>query len=380
MSEISELGNLPEVSFIENLTLSETEEMLTEHYRRIFREKTGGSPDLTDSDEVTLLIKAFSLILYQVMQYIETKGRQELLATATGGALDHLAALFGVSRQSAGYAEGRVRFTLGTPREEATAIPEGTRVKTPSGVYFATVEYGEAAAGESFVEILCRAEEAGAVSVPAGEISVLVDPIPYVAAVENPLAVRGGTEEESDDSLTSRIYLSPSKFSCAGPKDAYEYYVREWRSDVEDVVVTSPEPCRVEILVVLSGGVLPDEEQRQSLEEYLSPDDRRPLGDRVTVISPEEISYDVDLTYYIAASDAKSAAVIQENVSRAMEEYEAWQRKLGRDINPTELIAKLREAGVKRVELAKPAHRVIGKTQMPKPREKTVKYGGLEDD
>lgn len=380
MSEISEFGNLPEISFIENLTLGETEEMITQHYRRIYREKTGGSPDLTDSDEVTLLIKAFSLILYQVMQYIETKGRQELLATATGGALDHLAALFGVSRQSAGYAEGKVRFTLSVPREEATAIPEGTRVKTVGGVYFATVEYGEVIAGENSAEILCRAEEAGAVSVPAGEISVLVDPIPYVAAVENRLAVSGGTEEESDESLTSRIYLSPSKFSCAGPKDAYEYYVREWRSDVEDVVVTSPEPCRVEILAVLSGGVLPDEEQRRSLEEYLSPADRRPLGDRVSVISPEEISYDVDLTYFIAASDAKSAAVIQENVSRAMEEYEAWQRKLGRDINPTELIAKLREAGVKRVELEKPEHKVIGKTELAKLGEKTVKYGGLEDD
>ena len=45
----------------------------------------------------------------------------------------------------------------------------------------------------------------------------------------------GGLDAEDDDSLTRRIYLAPSVYSCAGPRDAYEYYTREWRGDVADV-------------------------------------------------------------------------------------------------------------------------------------------------
>ena len=67
-------------------------------------------------------------------------------------------------------------------------------------------------------------------------------------------------------------------------------------------------------------------------------------------------------------------------VTAAVQSYQSWQRHLGRDINPTELIAKIREAGAKRVKLTAPADIVVGKTQLPKCTGQTVTYGGLEDD
>jgi phage-related baseplate assembly protein len=53
---------------------------------------------------------------------------------------------------------------------------------------------------------------------------------------------------------------------------------------------------------------------------------------------------------------------------------------MGRDINPTELVYRVRAAGAKRVKLAAPADIVIEKTQLPKRNTRTVTYGGLEDD
>ena len=68
--------------------------------------------------------------------------------------------------------------------------------------------------------MLAQAEVVGASGndVPIGVVDTLVDAIPYVAAVENVDTSSGGADAESDDSLTRRIWLSPTTYSCAGPR------------------------------------------------------------------------------------------------------------------------------------------------------------------
>ena len=371
---------MPEISFIENMSLQETEELVRANYTRIFKELTGQDAELGEADAKNLIIKSFSLVLYQVMQYVEAKGRAELLKTSTGDALDALAALFGITRQEARRATCIVRFTLSGQRSEPTAIPAGTRVKTQDGKYFNTVDYAEVTAGELTVDV--DVQEAGAESsgIAAGEIDTLVDPIPYVASVESIEASTGGLDIEDDDGLTERVWLAPSKYSCAGPRDAYAYYVKEWRTDVDDVQIVSPEPCVVHVYVVLDGGVLPTETEREELAAYLNGDTIRPLTDIVSCQAAEEVPYDISLTYWIASRDQKSAGTIQAQVEAAVDAYESWQRKMGRDINPTELVYRVRAAGAKRVKLTAPADIVIEKTQLPKRNTRTVTYGGLEDD
>ena len=300
---------MPEISFIENMSLQETEELVRANYTRIFKELTGQDAELGEADAKNLIIKSFSLVLYQVMQYVEAKGRAELLKTSTGDALDALAALFGITRQEARRATCIVRFTLSGQRSEPTAIPAGTRVKTQDGKYFNTVDYAEVTAGELTVDVDVQAEEAGAESsgIAAGEIDTLVDPIPYVASVESIEASTGGLDIEDDDGLTERVWLAPSKYSCAGPRDAYAYYVKEWRTDVDDVQIVSPEPCVVHVYVVLDGGVLPTETEREELAAYLNGDTIRPLTDIVSCPAAEEVHYDISLTYWIASNDQKSA-------------------------------------------------------------------------
>lgn len=251
MSNIAELANCPELSFIESMTLQETEEQLRELYTKYYREATGKEPEIGEADPLNLLMKAFCAMEYQTMQYADAKGRMEMLKTSTGDALDALAALVGLTRKEANRATATVRFTLSEAQSGATAIPTGTRVKSEDGKYFNTVEYGEIAAGETYTDVVVQAEEAGADSngILSGGIKILVDPIAYVASVSNTTPSTGGLDAEDDDSLTRRIYLAPSVYSCAGPRDAYEYYAREWRGDVADVRIVSPAAGRGKYLL-----------------------------------------------------------------------------------------------------------------------------------
>lgn len=58
----------------------------------------------------------------------------------------------------------------------------------------------------------------------------------------------------------------------------------------------------------------------------------------------------------------------------------AWQRgALGRDINPSELIHRIIQAGVKRVEITEPAFTQLLASQVAGEQEVNLILGGLED-
>lgn len=71
---------------------------------------------------------------------------------------------------------------------------------------------------------------------------------------------------------------------------------------------------------------------------------------------------------------------IQENVEKAVQEYQNWQQKIGRDIDSSELIKLVREAGAKRPRLTAPKDVSISKTQVAKLNGCKIVYGGIEDD
>lgn len=253
--------------------------------------------------------------------------------------------------------------------------------------------YAQIDIGKTYVDVLAQAEVVGAGGndIPPGVVDTLVDAIPYVAAVENTDTSSGGADVESDDSLTRRIWLSPTTYSCAGPKDAYEFWAMSFRSDVESAIAVSPRDvaCTVYIFFMLTGGKMPSEKDMSEMQTYLMNEARRPMTDRVICKAPEEVEYSIDFTYYIGSGNSKGASIVQESVAKAVEEFQEWQRSIGRDINPMELIARLRAAGVKRVELRQPVDKVIengmdsGKAVVQIPKlsgTPTIIYGGIEDD
>lgn len=384
MSMIEALKNVPEVNFIGNLELEEVKEQVAAWYEQRYKELTGKVPVLSDASPEKLLQYSIAMLGYQALQFINDKGQGELLPTSYGSYLDGLAANVGVTRRGTERATVHLKFTLSAIRASATGIPAGTRVKTADNKFFNTVNYAEIAAGSLTTEVLAQAEEPGTASngMPVDSINVLVDPIPYMQSVTNTIVSSGGTDVEDDDSLTERVFLAPSTFSSAGPADAYKYFALAWRNDVADVVVISTKPSEVDIFFMLDGGVLPSPEECEEMQDYFNDETkvRRPLTDLVICQAPEEVEYTIQLTYYIAESDRNQASSIQEAVTKAVEEYQSWQRSLGRDVNPSELIYKVRLAGAKRIILTSPTDTVVGSTQIAKCTQTNVTYGGLEDD
>lgn len=382
MSNIAELASMPDVSFIDWLTLAEVKEMYINLYKQHYKSITGNESTLSAADPVQLVLMSLAESRYQELQYIDRGGKANLLKYSYGTDLDNIATRTGLRRKEAQQSQTVLKFTLSGTFSSAIGIPSGTRVRTEAGVYFATSEYAEVAAGQTVAEVTARAELAGASAdgIAAGELNVLVDPIPYMRSVENVSVTSGGTDTETDDALTERVYYAPSAYSSAGPLNAYIYYAKAWRNDVADVVVTNPSDCEVGVYFMLSGGEAPSEADRDAMEEYLSGKTMRPMCDHVQCYTPTEIDCAIAFTYYIARSDSNRATDIQAAVGEAVTAYKAWQRIMGRDINPTELIYRVRAAGAKRVVLANPIYKVVTDTQIAKPGAPDVTYGGLEDD
>lgn len=381
MSYISEFSDLPEISFDGGWTLGKIQQYLEAAYGAEM-EKLGESGVLAAADPFKLIIMGLSALSYQMVQLINVKGKQNFLRYATGAYLDQLATFKKITRKGPTSAEVTMRFSMTSVRNSATPIPAGTRVSTENGIYFMVKSYAEIPIGEQSIECTAIALAPGSKQngIAAGLINRIVDPLPYIAAVVNVDASEGGTDTESDEDLTRRVYLAPSGYSVAGPSEAYEYFARSFRGDVSDVQVTSPAPCEVEIIFLLEGGVLPDEHTREEMLAYLSDETIRPLADKLTIAVPEEVEYSIQLTYYIAKSKESQALNIQSAVNTAVEAYKKWQRQLGRDINPTELIARIRNAGAKRAAVVAPEYLAVEGKQLPKLSSAQVTYGGLEDD
>ena len=384
MSDIlNTIDNLPDISFIDGLTLEDLQSQMLSDFMEKYQEVTGKKIQLSKSDPNRIIMLSCAQIIYQGLQNIDKAGKMNFLKYAYDDYLENMGALKKVTRNLAKFAQVPVKFTLSGKREAATSIPQGTRVTAAYEVYFATIEYAEIPAGETEVTVMTECTEAGTVGndFAAGELTTLVDPIGFVSKVSNTKKSTGGTEVESDQNMAERIYLAPSSFSTAGPDDAYEYWVKDSNLNIGDVKITSPVPGVVDIRFVMTDGTVPDDTTIAAVTAAVNQRGKRPLTDQVQVKKPEIEEYSIDVTYYINTSDSNAATAIQAQVESAVEKYKLWQAsKVGRDINPDELVANINDAGAKRAVVRAPVFRVIGETAKAQCTGVNVIYGGLEDD
>ena len=289
-----------------------------------------------------------------------------------------------MTRNPATAATTTLRFTLSAERDTATGIPQGTRVSTAGSIYFATDVYAEIPAGSTTVDVPATCTVAGTDGngFAVGELSTIVDPIPYVASVSNTTATEGGAEIESDDDLAERVFLAPGAYSTAGPEDGYLYHAKAYNAAIGDVVATSNQAAgTVDIVFIMADGRTPGEEMIEGLEGYLQGKTIRPMTDLVRVAAPQEVQYTINLTYYINRSDSAQAVTIQQQVAAAVEQYKTWQRAIGRDINPSQLVRMVMDAGAKRVTVTAPTYTTVDATKVSALQgEAVISYGGLEDD
>lgn len=384
MPDFSAVKNAPDISFIDNKTIEDVRDEMVADYEEYMTKATGQTVTLPRSSPHRGILYATGLQVYQAFQYIDRAGKQSLLKYSYSDFLDNLGLLKGVTRSPATAAVTTLRFTISAVRQMATAIPKGTRVSAGGSVYFATDEYAEIPAGGSTVDVPATCTDAGTEGndLAAGDLTTMVDPLPYVASVTNTTATEGGADVESDDDLAERIFLAPGAYSTAGPEDGYLFHAKQFNPSIGDVVATSNQAAgTVDIVFIMADGKTPGTEMINGLKEYLSGRTRRPMTDLVNVSAPAEVTYTVDLTYYINRSDSARAVAIQEAVQTAVADYLTWQRTIGRDINPSKLVALVMAAGAKRVTVTAPTYTTVDAIKVSAlSGTPTISYGGLEDD
>lgn len=373
---------IPDISFIGDVTVTDIMEQMIADYQSRYREVTGKEMELAKASPYRMLLYAASMQCYQTMKYLDEMGKQNLLKYSEGAFLDQIAALRGITRLQGSHALTTIRFFVEEARKNVTAIPQGTRCAA-GDMYFETTAYGEIPAGELYADIPAEATEPGTAGngFAPGEISSIIDSVPFVSAAANITTSNSGTDVESDDQLADRIYLAPAGYSVAGPEDAYAYFVKECNADISDVKISSDNPVEVDVRFVMKNGELPSEEMISEVREYLNSGNRRPLTDKVMVSAPEILPYTIDVKYWIAESSKSVANSIQSAVETAVQEYKVWQESaIGRDINPSELIYRIRAAGAKRAEISAPSYTITPNSCIPKNTTVAVTYGGIEDD
>jgi phage-related baseplate assembly protein len=249
-------------------------------------------------------------------------------------------------------------------------------------VYFVTSGSLEIPSGEMSGDVTAVAAVSGveANGFLPGQIKCLVDPLPWIQSVINITTSEGGADVEGDENLRERIQLAPESFSNAGSRGAYIFWARSASQLIADVAVDSPAPGVVDIYPLLYGGVIPEQEILDLVLDTCSADTVRPMTDLVHAYAPHTVAYDLDVAWFLERKNATMATSISAAVAKAANDWMIWQRsKLGRDINPSELIARMMQAGARRVIVNLPVFTVLDFNMIGVASSAAVNYGGIED-
>lgn len=356
---ISNDYTFPDVAFVETDTQTVTDE-LTESY-----EETMGVT-LYPADPMRQLLLWFASCISLEHSYLNVAARRNLPRYAQGVYLDSLAEIFyGVARREAEAAETTLQFTLSEVLDESVTIPTGTEATPGDGITFATTEDLIIPAGELTGTVGAECTGAGAVGngFAAGKIAMMIDQIAYVSGVTNTVISAGGSEEETDEELYSRLRSSLEGFSTAGTAGSYEYQAMQYNSRITSVKAVQIGDGQVGVTFLTDSGI-PTEDEIAEMQDWLSGDEIRALTDQVTVTAPEQVPFTIALTYYGAKNPEPGGKTLDELVKNAVDEYVTWQTQaLGRRINPGKLSNMLYQAGAGYVVITQPTAQELSETE-----------------
>lgn len=156
---------------------------------------------------------------------------------------------------------------------------------------------------------------------------------------------------ESDDSLRERAQMAWEGLSTAGPRNSYIFHARSADGRVADATAESPEPAEAVITVQSAlGNGSASVDLLAAVKAYLSDDDRRPLGDRLTVQSAQVINYQISAELYLLTSGPESELILKAAKER-LQKFVHQRRRLGLKISESILHASLHVEGVRKVVL-----------------------------
>jgi phage-related baseplate assembly protein len=156
---------------------------------------------------------------------------------------------------------------------------------------------------------------------------------------------------ESNGALRERVQLVYEGLTTAGPRNSYILHARNASALVADATAESPSPAEVVVTVLhLQGNGVAEQALLDVVMKYLSDDDIRPVGDRLTVQSAEVIEYRIDAVLHMAGTGSENEAIL----AAAEQRLASWvnpRRRLGVEVPRSAIDAQLHISGVGRVDL-----------------------------
>ena len=337
-----------------------------------FRTETGSAPSGTSDLAVRLYAVAAQVhALYVQGEWVT---RQCFPQTADGEHLDLHAALRGVERRPAARAKGTITFEVNGSAQAILTIPAGTVCLTAALVRFETLAEGTIQPGETQVSVPAQAVEPGtAGNVASGAIrSMAVAPV-GVSVCYNTQPFSGGSEEESDESLRSRVLETYRRL----PNGANAAYYQQEAMTFEEVAAASVLPRArgvgtVDVVVSTAQGQ-PGEELLEKLRAHFEA--RREIAVDVQVRGPEVQTVDVDVL--VSPAEGYTA---EEARAAARTAVESWfdGTRLGQSVLRAELSSRIFAAeAVANCRLSAPAAD-LALTAAQLPRLGELNVGDLE--
>jgi phage-related baseplate assembly protein len=163
---------------------------------------------------------------------------------------------------------------------------------------------------------------------------------------------------EEEDAYQLRIQEAFDGLSVAGPGAAYEMLARGASGKVRDARCVSPAPCEIVIYVLSTeGDGTADQALLDTVSDALSPEEVRPLGDMVTVVSAEIINYEIDAV--IAVSHGPESEIVSDAAIEKVTTGSKHRRALGRSIYRSKLDSELHVEGVRHAIVHQPADNIL---------------------
>lgn len=159
--------------------------------------------------------------------------------------------------------------------------------------------------------------------------------------------------DEPDTRLRDRVRLALQAYSSAGPAGAYRYHAISADARIRDVLVDSPDPGEVRVIVLSDeGDGIPDAPMLDAVNAAVQAEDVRVLCDLVTVEPAEPVDFDVEAELVLASGIATPVALAEAEARLAA--YLDRRRQLGVAVPRSGLIAALHVEGVEAVTLTLP--------------------------
>lgn len=374
----------PDIQFVET-DVETIESSMIALYELLMQEYGREDYKMQPASPERVFVAWCAQIVVQQRILIDETAKKNVPRYAEGDYLDSLAELFkDIERLPATPAVTTFRCYISEAQKESVIVPQGTRITFDGEITFETTEELEIKAGETYGDVMGQCQTPGIVgnNLAAGQVKEIVDVYDYYLKVENITQTSGGAEVEEDKDYYERMRESMESFSTAGPINGYIYHAKSVSAAIADVAAVSPEPGEVDVRILLQDSEQPTEAVIKEVEAALNAEDVRPLTDVVTVSKPDEDPFEIDVTFYIERNSQASSTIIEKDARAAVEAYISWQTsKMGRDINPSYLVQKMMEAGVKRVEVKKPEFKVVEETHVAKLTRETMQVlnGGVEN-